>query len=209
MMRRTVLLLLAVPALGCLDFGVQPDPSVPPINKIREELVAISGHPAEAHADDYPIHIQWITGVPEWEPLRLAVEAAARRWSHIIAPTPTAPYTFRDDAECGHPRYGWLGFEAGSSLSPGLHLYVHAGPQRPTTVSRDRYDRWRVVDEYMGWAAECVPRSWEKTENHLYRPVDSQYNPVGNTTPAGIIGLPEHIWGPLARDFHELTPRHA
>lgn len=103
---------------------------------------------------------------------------------------------------------GW-GFDAGSSLSPGLHLDVHAGPQRPTTVSRDRYDRERVVDEYMGWAAECVPRSWEKTENHLYRPVDSQYNPVGNTAPAGIIGLPEQRWGPLARDFHELTPRHA
>ena len=74
---------------------------------------------------------------------------------------------------------------------------------------RDRYDYQRVVDEYLGWAAECVPRSWEKTENHLYRPIDSQYNPVANTTPAGIIGLPEEKWGSLARDFHELTPRHA
>lgn len=107
---RAVLPLLAVLALGCLDADPVQLASPSPIEEVHEDLAAFSGHPAEAHADDYPIHIQWITGEPEWEPLRLAVEAAARRWSHIIAPTPTAPYTFRDDAECGHPRYGWLGF---------------------------------------------------------------------------------------------------
>ncbi len=180
-----------------------------PTDKILEDLVAISAHPAEAHADDYPIHIHWITGEPEWEPLRLAVEAAARRWSHIIAPTPTAPYVFPATAECGHPDYGWLDFEAGDSLSAGLHLYVHTGPRRPLSVSRERYDRERVVDEYWGWAGECVPRSWKKTEHHMYRPVDSRYNPVSDATPAGVIGLPERRWGPVARDFHELTPRHA
>ena len=176
-------------------------------DKIEAELAALSGVPVGGYDGDYPIHVNWIGGPPRWEPLQIAVEAAARKWAHIIAPTPTAPYTFQDDAECGADHYGRLTFDAGSTLSPGLHLYVSTadwGRDKPSWGLNHTYD-------FAGWAMECVPRFWGVTADGLFtRPVSSQYNPETNTVPAGIIGFPGEYWkSGLARDFLELTPRKA
>lgn len=167
--------------MACDTATVETD-AVPFAETILEDLSAYSGHEAHAHAGDYPIHVHWLAGEPEWDGLRLAVEAAARRWSHVLAPTPTAPYVFQRPVSCwvANTEDGTAmlaGFEAGDTLSPGLHLYVGIG--------RGGGGIWGAG----AWGGECVPRDYFTWRFGLSVPHNSDYNQVSNTTPAGIVGL--------------------
>ena len=216
MMRHSMLPLVLLSPLvaGCLDAPMAPahstgQPTTGETGALASQAAGLAfieemtGHAAHACIDDYPIHLHWLEE-PEWEPLRLAVESAVLRWSHIIAPTPVAPYVFQQTETCGVNGHENLVFAAGDTLAAGLHLYVFPGQWEPPvgTVS---------FGAPFGWAMECVPQSWEWTKDSLYlRPVDSQYNPIAETTPVGIIGLPAQRWtNKEERDIHELTPRKA
>ena len=175
--------LALVPLLlfGCLDANpIEPPAST--AEKFQEDLAAFSGHSAAAHAGDYPIRIHWMQE-PEWDGLKWAVEAAARRWSHIIAPTPTASYTFLRPVSCwvaetSDGATATVNFEVGDTLAPGVHIYVATGTSHSTSWGGS----W-------AWANECVPRDYAEWIYGQRVPFNTDYNPVTNTVPAGIVGI--------------------
>ena len=93
-------LTLAVALGGCMDIATRPlaDADLHP--------VAVEGEwePMVEYMDmvgGYPIHLYFVGEFPYWA--KGAVMQAAHRWSHVLGPTPVAPYhTANEVWQCGY-----------------------------------------------------------------------------------------------------------